>query len=211
MASGAAKLIVSTAAILKAKAEKVLKIASPSRLKTDDGPPIELRATLSCASSTKRHAMYGAPAGAWRAAVKKVLMVSVTGAVYVVLGGGGGEAGAQRTDKAAASLSASMALRPMAVARRSAAMAPPLLIDRNTDAPGLSLAMAAQRRSASAAVGMSARGATISTSASCEPLEVGKVHHTPRAKLDAAGAGVQLAPVETDQLGAAQRRRPAER
>jgi hypothetical protein len=78
MASGAAKLIVSTAAILKAKAEKVLKIASS---RTDDGPPLELRATLSCASSTKRHAMYGAPAGAWRAAVKKVLMVSATGAV----------------------------------------------------------------------------------------------------------------------------------
>jgi len=51
IASGAAKLIVSTAAILKEKAEKVFKIASPSRLKTDDGPRLS-GATLSCASST---------------------------------------------------------------------------------------------------------------------------------------------------------------
>src|SRR5262245_11937187 len=65
--------------------------------------------------------------------------------------------------------------------RRSTAMPPPLLIDRNTGSPDLSLAMAAQRRSARAAVGISERGTTISTAASCEPLEVGKVTTTPRA------------------------------
>src|SRR5262245_60534036 len=96
--------------------------------------------------------------------------------------------------------------------RRSAAMPPPLLIGRNTGAPGLSLAMAAQRRSARAAVGMSERGTTISTAASCEPLEVGSVTTTPRAPSSTKpGAGAQLAPVETDRLGAAQGRGPAER
>jgi hypothetical protein len=52
------------------------------------------------------------------------------------------------------------------------AMAPPLLIQRNTGSPGARPATSAQRARVSQAVGMSGQGMTLSTASSCDPFEV---------------------------------------